>query len=77
MHSAAHFFGPEANKLLPGVRTGQYQLHIDGDGSSGDAAIDGGIYNEDMAIAIVDEVENKKLAFKHWSCTGEIGLKEW
>lgn len=77
MNSASHSFGSEANGLLPGVRTGTYQLHLDGEGSSGDAAIDGGIYNEDMAVAIVDEVENKKLTFKHWSCTGEIGLKEW
>lgn len=62
---------------MSGTRTGKYELHID-DGPGGvDAAIDGGIYNEDMAVAIVDEVEKQELVFKHWSCTGAIGLKKW
>ncbi|KAJ0386906.1 hypothetical protein COL922a_003382 [Colletotrichum nupharicola] len=40
-------------------------------------AIYGGIYNEDMAVAIADEVENNKLAYNHWSCVGPIGLGKW
>lgn len=62
---------------LSGVRTGKYELHIDGEDGTADVAVQGGIYNEDMAVAIVDEVENSRLTFKHWSCTGEIDLKEW
>lgn len=52
--------------FLPGIRTGKiYAPHLEG-----------GTHNEDMAVAIVDEIENRKLAFKHWSCTGTVGLKE-
>lgn len=39
--------------------------------------IDEGIYNEDMAVAIVDECENDELSYQHWTCTGPIDLKEW
>jgi putative NADH-flavin reductase len=60
-----------------GIRTGQYEYYIDDGLGSAQKAIDEGIYNEDMAVAIVDEVENGELIHKHWSCTGPIGLKEW
>jgi hypothetical protein len=52
-------------------------LYIDTPEEPAYQAIDEGIYNEDMAVAIVDECENDKLAYKHWTCTGEIDLKEW
>ncbi|CAH0015653.1 unnamed protein product [Clonostachys rhizophaga] len=59
-----------------GVRTGQYSLTLDKIpiDDKGNAL---GIYNEDMAVAIVDEVENNKLNHKHWSCSGPIGLGKW
>lgn len=52
-------------------------VHVDDTMGSAECGIDNGIYNEDMAVAIVDEVENNKLNHKHWTCTGPIGLKEW
>ncbi|RSL40878.1 hypothetical protein CEP54_015987 [Fusarium duplospermum] len=59
-----------------GVRTGQYSLTLDKIpiDDKGNAL---GIYNEDMAVAIVDEVENNRLNHKHWSCSGPIGLGKW
>jgi len=42
-----------------------------------DAGVDQGVYNEDMAVAIVDEVEANKLIHRHWTCVGPIGLKQW
>ncbi|KAL1854566.1 hypothetical protein Plec18167_003229 [Paecilomyces lecythidis] len=60
-----------------GLRTGRYEIHIDKDEGSEEAGIYGGIYNEDMAVAIVDEVETRKLTHVHWTCTGPIGLKHW
>lgn len=60
-----------------GIRTGEYVVHVDDTMGSAECGIDNGIYNEDMAVAIVDEVENNKLNHKHWTCTGPIGLKEW
>jgi putative NADH-flavin reductase len=62
---------------LLGIRTGKYKIYVDDSAGSAVQGIDGGIYNEDMAVAIVDEVENNKLNHKHWTCTGPIGLKEW
>jgi putative NADH-flavin reductase len=61
-----------------GTRTGVYELQLDDGSQAGaDAAIEGGIYNEDMAVAIVDEVERGNLVFQHWSCTGQMGLGKW
>lgn len=60
-----------------GIRTGKYEVYVDDSMGSAEYGIDNGIYNEDMAVAIVDEVENNKLNHKHWTCTGPIGLKEW
>lgn len=60
-----------------GIRTGKYEVHVDDTMGSAEYGIDNGIYNEDMAVAIVDEVENNKLTHKHWTCTGPIGLKDW
>lgn len=59
-----------------GIRTGKYEVKLDiiPKDSSGEYL---GIYNEDMAVAIVDEVESSKLVHKHWTCVGEIGLKGW
>ncbi|KAK1673935.1 hypothetical protein BDP55DRAFT_730084 [Colletotrichum godetiae] len=59
------------------VRTGEYKLFIDTPEDPAVEAAENGIYNQDMAVAIVDEVENNKLAFKHWSWTGPIGLRRW
>lgn len=60
-----------------GVRTGKYTAYEDTPESPAYVAIEKGIYNEDMAVAIVDEVENNEFAFKHWTCTGQIDLKQW
>lgn len=50
---------------------------MDDSAGSAEPGIRNGIYNEDMAVAIVDEVESIKLIHKHWTCTGPVGLKEW
>ncbi|RYC79714.1 hypothetical protein BFJ63_vAg17401 [Fusarium oxysporum f. sp. narcissi] len=71
------FLSPPGLLRDKGIRTGSYELHLDEGNSGTDAAIEGGIYNEDMAVAIVDEVEKSNLVFKHWSCTGRIGLSKW
>ncbi|KAJ0269760.1 hypothetical protein COL940_012218 [Colletotrichum noveboracense] len=63
--------------IIVGVRTGEYKVFVDSSEDPAVEAANGGIYNEDMAVAIVDEVENNKLAYKHWSCTGPIGLGKW
>lgn len=60
-----------------GVRTGKYEVHVDDSAGSAEHGIHNGIYNEDMAVAIVDEVENKRLTHKHWTCTGPVGLNRW
>ena len=62
-----------------GIRTGRYQAYVDSHapGTPAHVGIGKGIYNEDMAVAIVDEVETNKFAFCHWTCTGTIDLKEW
>ncbi|GJC84751.1 hypothetical protein ColLi_07589 [Colletotrichum liriopes] len=71
------FLSPPGLLRDKGVRTGEYKLFIDTPEDPATEAAENGIYNEDMAVAIVDEVENNKLAFKHWSCTGPIGLRKW
>ncbi|KAI0127394.1 hypothetical protein BJ170DRAFT_625221 [Xylariales sp. AK1849] len=71
------FLSPPGLLRDKGVRTGKYEIHVDSGPGGVDAAIEGGIYNEDMAVAIVNEIENKELTFKHWSCTGPIGLRQW
>ncbi|USP76881.1 uncharacterized protein yc1106_04155 [Curvularia clavata] len=63
----------------PGKRTGKYEISIDdavlvGE-QQGDDVFEGrmtGISVGDMAIAIADEVEAKKLVGKHWSAWGDI-----
>ncbi|KAH7024089.1 hypothetical protein EDB80DRAFT_675640 [Ilyonectria destructans] len=57
-----------------GIRTGEYTVLIDEPGEQAIEAVENSIHNEDMAVAIVDEAENNKLAFTHWSCTGPIDL---
>ncbi|KAF4775362.1 NAD-dependent epimerase dehydratase [Colletotrichum scovillei] len=71
------FLSPPALLRDKGVRTGEYKIFIDTPEDPATEAAENGIYNEDMAVAIVDEVENNKLAFRHWSCTGPIGLRKW
>ncbi|KAJ5959264.1 uncharacterized protein N7479_006414 [Penicillium vulpinum] len=71
------FLSPPWQLRDKGIRTGKYEVHVDDSAGSAEQGIDNGIYNEDMAVAIVDEVENNKLNHKHWTCTGPIGLKEW
>ncbi|KAJ5390542.1 uncharacterized protein N7496_001610 [Penicillium cataractarum] len=71
------FLSPPWQLRDKGIRTGKYEFHVDDSAGSAVQGIDKGIYNEDMAVAIVDEVENKRLIHKHWTCTGPIGLKEW
>lgn len=60
-----------------GVRTGKYEVYEDTVKTPAYQALEGGIYNEDMAVAIADEVENENYAYKHWSCTGPIDLRQW
>lgn len=64
----------ESNHDL-GTRTGEYKVCLDSKETPAEAAVVGGIYNEDMAVAIVDEVEKGELTYKHWSCTGPIDVK--
>ncbi|KAF4434053.1 hypothetical protein CGCF415_v007162 [Colletotrichum fructicola] len=71
------FLSPPGLLRDKGVRTGEYKVFVDSPEDPAVEAANGGIYNEDMAVAIVDEVENNKLAYKHWSCTGPIGLGKW
>ncbi|OJJ82476.1 uncharacterized protein ASPGLDRAFT_67929 [Aspergillus glaucus CBS 516.65] len=71
------FLSPPWQLRDKGLRTGKYEVLVDDSAGSAEPAINNGIYNEDMAVAIVDEVENKKLTHKHWTCTGPVGLKEW
>ena len=65
------------NEFCVGVRTGEYDLYIDTPDEPAYAGIEGGIYNEDMAVAIADEVEKKQLIHQHWTCTGQIDLGKW
>ncbi|KAJ5946426.1 hypothetical protein N7454_003265 [Penicillium verhagenii] len=71
------FLSPPWQLRDKGIRTGKYEVHVDDGAGSAEPGIDKGVYNEDMAGAIVDEVENNKLNQKHWTCTGPVGLKEW
>ncbi|KAF4120102.1 hypothetical protein GMORB2_3513 [Geosmithia morbida] len=71
------FLSPPWQLRDKGIRTGNYEVHVDDACGSAEDGIHGGIYNEDMAVAIADEVENNRLNHKHWTCTGPIGLKEW
>lgn len=64
----------ESNHDL-GIRTGDYKVYLDSKETPAEGAVVGGIYNEDMAVAIVDEVEKGELTYKHWSCTGPIDVK--
>jgi hypothetical protein len=59
-----------------GVRTGKYSITLD-QYPLDENGVHLGIYNEDMAVAIVDEVEQNKLNHKHWCPSGEIGLGKW
>jgi len=63
--------------ILLGTRTGKYTVILDKLPEMDEAGVDQGVYNEDMAVAIVDEVEVNKLNHRHWTCVGPIGLKEW
>ena len=63
--------------ILLGIRTGKYSVILDKLPQMDDAGVDQGVYNEDMAVAIVDEVEANKLNHRHWTFVGPIGLKQW
>ncbi|KAJ5958796.1 uncharacterized protein N7479_005946 [Penicillium vulpinum] len=71
------FLSPPWQLRDKGIRTGKYEVYVDNYAGSAEPAIHNGIYNEDLAVAIVDEVENNQLHYKHWTCTGPIGLKAW
>jgi putative NADH-flavin reductase len=72
------FVSPSA-LYRPGKRTGKYEVSVDdmvlvGE-QKGDNVFEGrltGISVADMAIAIADEVENRRLVWKHWSAWGDI-----
>jgi putative NADH-flavin reductase len=72
------FVSPSA-LYRPGKRTGKYEVSVDDMVLEGEQKEDNifedrltGISVADMAIAIADEVENEKLAYKHWGATGDI-----
>ncbi|KAJ0423110.1 hypothetical protein BJY00DRAFT_300007 [Aspergillus carlsbadensis] len=68
------FLSPPWQLRDKGVRKGKYSITIDRYPlDENDAHL--GIYNEDMAVAIVDEVEENKLNHKHWCPTGQIDLR--
>lgn len=71
------FLSPPGQLRDKGLRTGEYKLFLDSPEEPAVEAVEQGIYNEDLAVAIVDEVENNRLTHKHWSVVGPIGLKEW
>ncbi|EUC31231.1 hypothetical protein COCCADRAFT_6851 [Bipolaris zeicola 26-R-13] len=64
----------------PGKRTGKYEISVDdmvllGERQEGKDIFEGrltGISVGDMAIAIADEVEQRKLVGTHWSAWGDI-----
>ncbi|KAF5844261.1 hypothetical protein GGP41_002801 [Bipolaris sorokiniana] len=64
----------------PGKRMGKYEVHVDdmvllGEQQEGKDIFEGrltGISVGDMAIAIADEVEQRKLVGTHWSAWGDI-----
>lgn len=63
----------------PGARTGEYKVTIDyvpliGE-QNGDNIIDGrltGISVADLAVAIADEVESRRLVHKHWTASADL-----
>ena len=72
------FVSPSA-LYRPGKRTGKYEVSVDDMVLEGEQKSDNifegrltGISVSDMAIAIADEVENEKLAYKHWGAIGDI-----
>ena len=73
------FVSPSA-LYRPGKRTGEYKISVDemvleGEQKEGENMFEGrltGISVADMAIAIADEIEQRKLCWKHWSATGDI-----
>lgn len=68
-------FGHDESNEDSGIRTGEYKVYLDSKENPAEAAVVGGIYNEDMAVSIVDEVEKGELTHKHWSCAGPIDVK--
>ncbi|MFH0727656.1 MAG: NAD(P)H-binding protein [Pseudomonadota bacterium] len=58
------FLSPPAG-LMPGERTGRYQICGEELPMEGD--VPAGISMEDLSVAIVDEMENPKLTRRHWS----------
>lgn len=74
------FVSPSA-LYRPGKRTGMYHVSVDdmvllAEQKEGESVFEGrltGISVGDMAIAIADEVEERKLVGKHWSAWGDIG----
>ncbi|CAN9319111.1 unnamed protein product [Alternaria sp. RS040] len=73
------FVSPSA-LYRPGKRTGKYEISVDdmvlvGAQQEGKDVFEGrltGISVADMAIAIADEIEQRKLVWKHWSASGDI-----
>ncbi|KAH8782722.1 hypothetical protein F5883DRAFT_636999 [Diaporthe sp. PMI_573] len=49
------FLSPPGLLRDKGIRTGQYKVYVDSKETLADAAVVGGIYNEALAVAIVDE----------------------
>ena len=77
IQSFAWYISTNCSSQFTGIRTGKYETFEDTVANPAYQGLEGGIYNEDMAAAIVDEVEDGKYDYKHWTCTGPIGLKEW
>lgn len=71
------FLSPPGQLRDQGVRTGRYKIFVDSEEDPAVEAVDGAIYNEDLAVAVADEVESPRMTFLHWSVIGRVGLAAW
>ncbi|EYE89953.1 uncharacterized protein EURHEDRAFT_519466 [Aspergillus ruber CBS 135680] len=71
------FLSPPGQLRDQGVRTGRYKVFIDSEEDPAVEAVDGAIYNEDLAVAVADEIEGPRMTFLHWSVVGRVGLAAW
>lgn len=71
------FLSPPGQLRDQGVRTGRYKIFIDSEEDPAVEAVDGAIYNEDLAVAVADEIEGPRMTFLHWSVVGRVGLAAW
>jgi putative NADH-flavin reductase len=70
------FLSPPFQLRDKGVKTGKYEIFLDSIEAPAYQGVEGTIYNEDLAAAIADEIENPTTIHKHWTCLGPVGLKQ-